>query len=61
MENENTRLLTETEAVKYAGMGRTYFRQWASEIGARRVFGKRLVRYDRKAIDAALDAMGNGN
>ncbi len=53
----NARMLSEVEACNYVGMGRVYFRQWAAEIGARRVFSKRLVRYDKTVIDAALDAM----
>lgn len=57
-DNKGTaRMLSEAEASNYVGMGRVYFRQWAAEIGARRVFAKRLVRYDKTAIDAALDAM----
>lgn len=53
----NARMLSEVEACSYVGMGRVYFRQWAAEVGARRVFAKRLVRYDKAVIDAALDAM----
>lgn len=51
------RLMGEVEASRYVGMGKTYFRQWAEEIGARRVLSPRMIRYDRTVIDAALDAM----
>lgn len=53
---EGKRMLTELEAVEYAAMGRTNFRQWAQKIGARRNFG-RSVRYDKQAIDAEFDRM----
>ena len=49
-------MMIELEAAAYVGMGRTYFREWAKGIGARRKFG-RSVRYDKKIIDSALDAM----
>lgn len=52
-----TRMFTIEEASTYAGMGKTYFRKWASEIGAVRVFSPRLTRYDRTVIDKALDEM----
>ena len=50
------RMLTESEGFMYCGQGRTAFRKWAAEIGARRKFGK-AVRYDKRVLDAALDAM----
>ena len=50
------RMMIERDAAEYVGMGRTSFRAWAKEIGAKRNFGK-SVRYDRKVIDSALDAM----
>ena len=40
----------------YTGRGKTAFKAWANQIGATRRFG-RSVRYDRRVIDAALDAM----
>lgn len=53
------RLLTEIEGAAYSGIGRTAFRVWAKEIGARRTFG-RSVRYDKNVIDRALDEMQRG-
>lgn len=53
---EGKRMLTEVEGFEYCGQGRTAFRKWAAEIGARRKFGA-SVRYDKKVLDAALDAM----
>lgn len=48
------KLLSEKAAMHYVGLGQTYFRRWAKEIGARRKFGKRVL-YDRATIDAAID------
>lgn len=53
---EEKRLLMEMEGATYSGMGRSYFREWAKQIGARRKFG-RAVRYDKAVIDKALDEM----
>ena len=50
------RMLTIDEGATYTGRGRTVFRRWADQIGATRRFG-RSVRYDKRIIDAALDAM----
>ena len=50
------RLLNIEQGSTYAGMGKTAFREWAVQIGAVRRFG-RSVRYDRRVIDRALDAM----
>lgn len=50
------RMLTVDEGATYSGRGRTAFRAWADQIGATRRFGK-SVRYDKRVIDAALDAM----
>lgn len=55
---EDKRLLTETEAAGYTGIGRTTFRAWAAEIGARRTFG-RAVRYDKHVIDKAIEEMAS--
>ncbi len=55
-DTEDRRMIVELEAAAYVGMGRSSFREWAKQIGARRKFG-RSVRYDKKVIDAALDAM----
>lgn len=54
-EIENTRMLDAVQGATYCGMGRTTFRKWAEQIGAVRKFGQ-LVRFDKKVIDAALDA-----
>lgn len=61
----NKRTINETEVrmmdvdqgATYTGRGKTAFKAWANQIGATRRFG-RSVRYDRRVIDAALDAMG---
>lgn len=55
--DDNARLMTAEQAQGYTGMGKTVFRQWADKIGATRKMSAHLVRYDRKVIDAALDAM----
>ena len=52
----DVRMFTIEEAAAYSGRGRTAFRAWADQIGATRRFGK-SVRYDKRVIDAALDAM----
>lgn len=51
------KLLNEAAAVEYVGLGKTFFRAWAKEIGARRTFGRRVL-YDRETIDRAIDAQG---
>lgn len=53
------KLLDEKVAAQYVGLGRTFFRSWAKEIGARRTFGKRVL-YDRATIDAAIDRQRRG-
>ena len=50
------RLVKVEEGARYAGLGMTKFRQWASEIGAVCRFG-RAVRYDLHVIDKELDKM----
>lgn len=50
------RLLMESEAADYIGLGRTKAREWLKQIGARVTFG-RAVRYDREIIDIALSAI----
>lgn len=52
------RLLSLSEATEYTSMGKSKFAQWAMEIGAVRRFG-RMVRYDRRVIDAAIDSAGS--
>ena len=59
-ESYEVRLFDIEQAIAYTGRGRTNFKKWAAQIGATRRFG-RSVRYDRKVIDAALDAMSNEN
>lgn len=49
------RMITAQEGATYCGMGKTTFRKWAEQIGARKVIGN-LVRYDRLIIDAAIDS-----
>ena len=57
MQIENKRMLDAREGAEYCSMGLHSFRQWAETIGAVRRFG-RLVRFDRRVIDNALDEMG---
>lgn len=52
---EDTRMLSIDQAMAYTGRGRNSCRTWCDEIGATRHYG-RAVRYDKKVIDAALDA-----
>ena len=54
MSSLEKRLLSETEARIYCGMGRTAFRPWAQSIGALRKRGRRVL-YDKKVIDKYLD------
>lgn len=53
----DARMMTLDQGSGYTGMGKTYFKKWATEIGARVYFSPRLVRYDREIIDKALDDM----
>lgn len=50
------RMLTQKQAEIYTGMGRTVLNSFASDIGARRKIGKKVL-YDKRVIDAALDSM----
>lgn len=52
---ETVRMIDVRQGAEYCGMGRDTFRKWAEQIGAVRRFGQ-LVRFDKKVIDAALDA-----
>ena len=58
VEQVEPRMLTQKQAETYTGLGRNSFTAWAIEIGARVKFG-RTVLYDRKIIDAVLDAMNS--
>lgn len=55
--NDSARMMTLEQGTGYTGMGRTYFKKWAKEIGARREFSSHLIRYDKQVIDEALDKM----
>jgi len=57
---EGKRMLRESDAMQYTGMGRTSFRKWARDIGAVRKFGEKAVRYDKNVIDAEFDRMALG-
>ena len=50
------RMFTVEQGCAYTGRGRTSFKEWCKEIGATRKFGS-MIRFDRKVIDAALDAL----
>lgn len=56
------RLLSNKELIQYTGLGKTKAREWAEAIGAVRRIGTRVL-YDKRVIDAALDAKmeGGGN
>ena len=55
--DSTARMLTCEQAAAYTGMGKTLFRVWADKIGCTRRFSERVVRFDRVAIDKALDEM----
>ncbi|MDD5939731.1 MAG: DUF6462 family protein [Lachnospiraceae bacterium] len=59
--DDSARMLTVQQGAAYTGMGRTSFMEWAKKIGARRTFGPKMTRYDRKIIDAALDSLGQSD
>lgn len=50
------RLLSESEARAYIGLGRNRCREYCIQIGAVRRIGRRVL-YDRAVIDRALDEM----
>ena len=50
------RMLTTAQCCAYTGRGITSMKEWCREIGAVRKFGT-MIRFDRKVIDAALDAL----
>ena len=50
------RMLNQKQAEEYTGMGRNTLNDFAEKAGARRKIGKKVL-YDRRVIDAALDAM----
>lgn len=51
------RLLKETEAQQYTGLGKSKARTWLHEIGADVHIG-RAVRYDRVRIDQVITELG---
>ncbi|MBQ3392857.1 MAG: hypothetical protein IJG52_05555 [Lachnospiraceae bacterium] len=55
------RLLTIDEVCSYTSMGRSFCREWLKEHNAVRKISGKMVRYDRKIIDQALDAMAKGD
>lgn len=50
------RLITPAEVAEYLSLGLNRAVEFAVQAGARRQIGKRVL-YDRKAIDAYIDAM----
>lgn len=50
------RMLNQKQAESYTGMGRNSLMEFSRRIGARRKIGKKVL-YDRRIIDAALDAL----
>lgn len=63
MANERVepRMLTLKEVMKLTGMGETSARSFCKRIGARRQFSERVIRYDRKVIEAEFEAMAQGD
>lgn len=55
----NARMMDTQQAASYCGMGQKHFKAWAEQIGAGRRYNRRMV-FDRKVIDAALDALKPG-
>lgn len=51
------RLVTLKELSEYLGFGTNSARAFGTTIGARREFTNRLVRYDLRVVDAALDKL----
>lgn len=47
------RMLSVVEAQAYTGLGATYLRKWAKEIGAFKKLGRRVL-IDKTVIDQAL-------
>lgn len=50
------RMLNQKQAEEYTGMGRNTLTEFSRQIGARRKIGKKIL-YDRRIIDAGLDAL----
>lgn len=50
------RMLTQKQAETYTGMGRSVLNAFMNDIGARRKIGRKVL-YDKRVIDAALDAL----
>lgn len=55
--SDTARMLTLAQAAAYCGLGRTTAFRWLQEINAKVVYTPKCVRYDRLAIDKALDEM----
>lgn len=53
------RLLSVEEAAQYTGLGKTKFREWAIEIGAKVKIGGRAL-YDIEIINKALEEIREG-
>ena len=51
------RMLTIKEAQIYCGFGRNMTADILKRIGARRCFGARCIRYDKRIIDKFLDSL----
>lgn len=50
------RMLSVTEAQAYTGLGATYLRKWAAEVGALKKIGKRVL-IDKHVLDAVIDTI----
>ena len=55
------RMLDIRQVMTLTGFGRGRARAFCNRIHATRKFSERVIRYDRKIIEAELDAMGDGN
>lgn len=53
------RMLTIKQVMTLTGFGRQRARTFCDRIRATRKFSERTIRYDRKVIEAELDAMGD--
>lgn len=54
--NQERRLLDVSETCSYLNLGRSKGIEFAKSVGAERKIGRRCL-YDKKVLDAALDAM----
>lgn len=56
MREVEPRWLTLKQVMSLTGMGESSARTFCNRIGARRKLSERVIRYDKKVIEAAIDA-----